>query len=76
MRKRDRLRYAKRLRALAQKFYDGVACPIEGSAWYFENDAENKGINFAHSALANAKYLIGELEILTTAMLKPSKSKR
>ena len=49
MRKRDRLAIAKKIYELIEELQQFGIQQLAGSAWYFENGAEGKGISFGYA---------------------------
>lgn len=52
MRKRDRDRLARQIKALADELYQMPLQQLYGAEWYFANNAELKGCNNVHAALS------------------------
>ena len=61
MRKRDRDSISKTLNEIAQNINHFSIEQLLGSAWYFENNAEGKGIDFGYAALRNLEELRNQL---------------
>lgn len=50
MRKRDRERMARRMRAIVEDVMEGGVNQLEGAAWYAAADAEGKAMSFSMAA--------------------------
>ena len=71
MRKRDRLAISKKLSKIQQDLARYGTGQLDGSVWYFDNDAVIKGYAFAKAALYN----IDEASKNLTELLEKLKSK-